>query len=89
MGLAITQLSVRLAARNAEVLSYVGSAFLGLPLDAKEDLQIRLAALGTDQAPIAGLRSKTAQWAKPELVVRVRHLAGPKRLRHATVKSVS
>jgi bifunctional non-homologous end joining protein LigD len=69
-------------------LSYAGAAFLGLSMDAREDLQIKLAALAIKRAPILGLRSKTAQWAKPELVVRVRHLAGAKSLRHAAVKSV-
>ena len=70
-------------------LSYAGSAFFGLSSDARENLQVRLAVLDTDKAPVPGLRSKTAQWIKPELIARGRHLGGAKGLRHATVKSVS
>jgi hypothetical protein len=31
----------------------------------------------------------TAQWVKPQLVARVRHLAGAKHLRHGTVRGIS
>jgi DNA ligase D-like protein (predicted ligase) len=68
-------------------LTYAGAAFFGISVEEKEDLQIRLAALKTSEAPLPGFRS-TAQWAKPELFVRVRHLAGVKTLRHAIVKSI-
>ena len=77
-----------LARAEEHGLTYAGAAFIGLNTEAREDLQIRLAALNSARAPFPGLRSRTAQWTKPELVVRVRHLAGAKGLRHATVKAV-
>jgi ATP-dependent DNA ligase len=78
-----------LARAEEHGLSYAGSAFFGIPSDARENLQIRLAALSTGKAPLPGLTSKTAQWAQPKLTVRVRHLAAAKSLRHATVKAVT
>jgi bifunctional non-homologous end joining protein LigD len=70
-------------------LTYAGAAFIGLPTEVREGLQIRLAALNTTRPPFLELRSRTAQWAKPKLVVRVRHLAGAKGLCHAVVKAIS
>jgi DNA ligase D-like protein (predicted ligase) len=69
-------------------LTYAGAAFLGLSTEAREELQIRLQVLSSEHSPLPGFRSRTAQWAKPELFVRVRHLAGVKTLRHAIVKSI-
>jgi hypothetical protein len=69
-------------------LTYAGAAFIGLTIEAREHLQIKLAALNTARTPFPELRSRTAQWARPELVARVRHLAGAKGLRHATVKAI-
>lgn len=70
-------------------LIYAGTALIGLSAKAREDLQLRLKALTREVPPIAGLRLKDAQWSEPELVVRVRHLASSKQLRHATVRAVS
>jgi len=38
-----------------------------------------------ERCPIPKLRIPDAQWVKPQLMARVRHLAGSKYLRHATI----
>jgi hypothetical protein len=38
--------------------------------------------------PVRGLRQGTAQWLRPELRVRVKHLKGKGALRHTTVKQL-
>jgi hypothetical protein len=48
----------------------------------------RMAELVLAKPPLQGLRQGTAQWLRPELRVRVRHLATKGVLRHATVKQL-
>jgi hypothetical protein len=48
----------------------------------------RMAALAVAKPPLRGLRQGSAQWLRPELRVRVRHLKAKGTLRHATVKGV-
>jgi bifunctional non-homologous end joining protein LigD len=73
-------------------LTYAGAAFIGFTTEARERLQIRRGALytarHTARPPFPRLRSRRAQWAKPEIAVRVLHLAGAKALRHAVVKAI-
>ena len=45
-----------------------------------------MAALAVAKPPLRGLRQGSAQWLRPELRVRVRHLKAKGALRHATVK---
>jgi hypothetical protein len=45
-----------------------------------------MAALEVAKPPVRGLRQGTAQWLRPELRVRVKHLKAKGMLRHATVK---
>jgi bifunctional non-homologous end joining protein LigD len=77
-----------LARAEEQGLIYAGTALICLPAEARQDLQHRLTDLSSDVPPIAGLRHREAQWSKPELMARVRHLAGAKALRHATVRAV-
>jgi bifunctional non-homologous end joining protein LigD len=77
-----------LARAEEQGLVYAGAALIGLSAKAREDLHLRLKHLTNEVPPIAGLRLKHAQWSKPELLVRVRHLAAATTLRHATVRSV-
>jgi hypothetical protein len=42
--------------------------------------------LEVSKPPVRGLRQSSAQWLRPELRVRVKHLKGKGTLRHATVK---
>jgi len=69
-------------------LVYAGAALIGLSAKARENLEFRLTGLSIELPPIDGLRLKDARWCTPELVVRVRHLAGANALRHATVKAM-
>jgi uncharacterized membrane protein YkvA (DUF1232 family) len=45
-----------------------------------------MAALAVAKPPLKGLRQGSAQWLRPELRVRVKHLKAKGILRHATVK---
>jgi hypothetical protein len=45
-----------------------------------------MAALAVAKQPLQGLRQGSAQWLRPELRVRVRHLATKGALRHATAR---
>jgi hypothetical protein len=45
-----------------------------------------MAELALAKPPLSGLKRKSAQWLRPELRVRVKHLKGKGTLRHATVK---
>ena len=45
-----------------------------------------MAGLALAKPPLRGLRQGSAQWLRPELRVRVKHLKAKGTLRHATVK---
>ena len=45
-----------------------------------------MAELALAKPTLRGLKRKSAQWLRPELRVRVRHLRAKGTLRHATVK---
>ena len=77
-----------LARAERKVLTYAGAALIGLSGKGREQLQLRLEDLSSDVSPTARLRLKDAQWSKPEILVRVRHLAGASTLRHASVKAI-
>ena len=47
-----------------------------------------MAALAVAKPPVRGLRQGSAQWLRPELRVRVKHLKAKGMLRHATVKQL-
>jgi hypothetical protein len=47
-----------------------------------------MAALAVAKPPLKGLRQSSAQWLRPELRVRVKHLKAKGVLRHATVKQL-
>ena len=48
----------------------------------------RMAGLALTKPPLRGLRQGSAQWLRPELRVRVKHLKAKGVLRHATVKQL-
>jgi bifunctional non-homologous end joining protein LigD len=78
-----------LAKADGHNLTYAGAAFIGLRGDAWETLTKRLKHLAVRHAPLRGLSMKDAQWVEPRLRAKVRHLAGAKYLRHATVRELS
>jgi bifunctional non-homologous end joining protein LigD len=78
-----------LARTDDEELAYVGSAFIALSGSERTELSARLHVSKLERCPIPKLRFPDAQWVKPKLIARVRHLAGASYLRHGTVRAVS
>lgn len=78
-----------LAKADRSKLVYAGTAFLALNADARKELQARLVPLTQEQPVFPWLRNRKAQWLKPQLSMRVKHLAGARLLRHATVRAIS
>ena len=70
----------------SEGLTYAGSAFIALSGIERNELSARLQPSKLERCPIPKLRFPDAQWVKPQLTARVRHLAGAKYLRHGTVR---
>jgi bifunctional non-homologous end joining protein LigD len=75
-----------LAQSDAHRLAYVGSAFIALSAHEREALKARLKTSTVERCPIPKLRFPDAEWVKPQLMARVRHLSGARYLRHATVR---
>jgi bifunctional non-homologous end joining protein LigD len=69
-------------------LRFAGTAFLALSAEARQALQKRAERLSTDKAPMRLRVARKPRWLKPELRVRVRHLAGGDTLRHASIQGV-
>jgi bifunctional non-homologous end joining protein LigD len=69
-------------------LKFAGTAFLALSGQARLELQERVERLATERPPVAQRVWRQPQWLKPELRVRVKHLAGGDTLRHASVRAV-
>ena len=77
-----------LAKADRSDLIYAGAAFLALNEDARKELKVMLARLAQEHPAFPWLRNRNAQRVKPLLSMRVKHLAGARLLRHATVKAV-
>ncbi len=77
-----------LARTDAEGLTYAGSAFIALSSSERAELSARLQASKLERSPIPKLRFPDAQWVKPQLTARVRHLSGTSYIRHATVRGI-
>jgi DNA ligase D-like protein (predicted ligase) len=74
-----------LGREDAGELHFAGTAFLTLAGKPRDELQKRIEKLLTTRPPVPQRTWRRPQWLKPELRVRVRHLAGGDALRHATV----
>ena len=59
---------------------------IGYDDDARATLLANLEPLATSREPFKASRLINAKWYQPKLMVRVKHLAGSKTLRHSTVK---
>jgi DNA ligase D-like protein (predicted ligase) len=75
-----------LAYPNSEGLNYAGAAFIALADDARTDFLLAVERLATSWAAFKTSRLSDVKWCQPKLTVRVKHLAGSKTLRHATVR---
>ena len=73
-----------LAKAHAEGLTYAGSAFITLSGIERAELSARLQMSKLERCPIPKLRFPDAQWVKPQLKARVRHLSGTSYIRHGT-----
>jgi hypothetical protein len=69
-------------------MNYAGAAFIALDDDARTEFLAEVERLTTAWAAFKSSRPTDAKWCEPKLMVRVKHLAGSKTLRHATVKAV-
>jgi bifunctional non-homologous end joining protein LigD len=77
-----------LAHNDGSGLNYAGAAFIALSDDARTDFLLEVERLTTSWAAFKSSRLTDAKWCRPELIVRVKHLAGSKTLRHATVREL-
>jgi hypothetical protein len=77
-----------LLAQPHSELHYVGAAFIALSGYARTDFFAEIERLTTTWAAFKSSRLTDATWCEPKLMVRVKHLAASKTLRHATVKGV-
>jgi hypothetical protein len=68
-------------------LNYAGAALIALARDERAQFLAELERLATSWAAFKG--SRDVRWCHPKLIVVVKHLAGSKTLRHATVKRLS
>ena len=69
-------------------LEFAGPAILSPPRALRAAWRERMAVLADTKPPLRGFRQRTAQWLRPELRVRVKHLKAKGTLRHATVKQL-
>jgi DNA ligase D-like protein (predicted ligase) len=77
-----------LAHPDSDGLNYAGAAFLALTDDARTEFLFQVERLTTSWAAFKTSRLNDVKWCQPKLTVRVKHLAGSKTLRHATVRSI-
>ena len=75
-----------LARSDSDGLIYAGMAFIALGGDERTSFFAELQRLTSSWASFKSSRSNDVKWCDPKLTVEVRHLAGSKFLRHATVR---
>ena len=78
-----------LAHKDSAGLSYAGAAFIALGGEERTGFLAEIERLATSWAAFKSSRLMDVKWCHPKLVVDVKHLAGSKTLRHATVRSLS
>jgi bifunctional non-homologous end joining protein LigD len=78
-----------LAHPNSAGLSYAGAAFIALGDEARTEFLAEVERLTTSWAAFKSSRLTDVKWCQPKLTVRVKHLAGSKTLRHATVRALA
>jgi bifunctional non-homologous end joining protein LigD len=78
-----------LAHTESDGLIYAGAAFITLGSGARAKFFSEVERLTTSWAAFKSSRLADVNWCQPKLKVRVKHLAGGKHLRHATVKGLA
>jgi bifunctional non-homologous end joining protein LigD len=76
-----------LAHKDSAGLGYAGAAFIALAADERARFFSELERLATSWAAFKSSRMHDVKWCHPKLTVEVKHLAGSKTLRHATVRN--
>jgi bifunctional non-homologous end joining protein LigD len=77
-----------LARNDGSGLNFAGAAFIALAGDERAQFIAELERLTTAWASFKSSRTGDVKWCQPKLTVRVKHLAGSKMLRHASVRAV-
>ena len=75
-----------LARNDSDGLIYAGVAFIALGGDERTRFFAELERLTSSWASFKSSRLNDVKWCDPKLTVEVKHLAGSKKLRHATVR---
>ena len=71
---------------HGDGLKYAGAAFITLGGDERKEFLAEVGRLATSWGAFKSSRATDVKWCHPKLVVKVKHLAGSKLLRHATVR---
>ena len=74
---------------HSDGLNYAGAAFITLGGDERREFLAEVERLATSWAALKSTRGMDVKWCQPRLAVRVKHLAGSKTLRHATLKGLA
>jgi bifunctional non-homologous end joining protein LigD len=74
---------------HSDGLIYAGAAFIALTGDERAKFFAEVERLATSWALFKSSRAQDVKWCHPQLAVEVKHLAGSKMLRHATVKKLA
>ena len=82
-------LRVLLSHPDSDGLRYAGAAFIALGGDERSQFFAEVERLTTSWEAFKSSRLTDVKWCQPQLRVRVKHLAGSKTLRHATVRGIS
>jgi bifunctional non-homologous end joining protein LigD len=74
---------------HSDGLKYAGAAFITLGGDERKEFLAEVERLTRSWTALNSSRGPDVKWCEPKLTVRVKHLAGSKTLRHATVKALA
>jgi bifunctional non-homologous end joining protein LigD len=74
-----------LGRETGSILVFAGTAFLTLSGEQRNKLQQSIERFPASRPAVKPPKVRTPHWVKPELLLRVRHLAGGDALKHATV----
>jgi bifunctional non-homologous end joining protein LigD len=78
-----------LAHPNSDGLNYAGAASIALNEADRTEFLVEVERLTAAWAAFKSSRLTNVKWCEPKLMVRVKHLAGNKTLRHATVRALA
>jgi bifunctional non-homologous end joining protein LigD len=70
-------------------MTYAGAAFIALAGEERTEFFAELERLATSWASFTSSQMHDVKWCHPKLTVEVKHLAGSKLLRHATVRKIA